>query len=161
LEEFRAAVDIHRGEYDRRLHDLEAAEDLAALATRAAATASNETQARALAHVLARGVLGDDPDAESSELMIAVLEGMTRSEIGGLQVLAASSPSSAADVGPSAVSVLSDGTTTRAPIADAVVARLVARGLLIVEPPGFGGFGLSSLGQEALEALKDAEGSSG
>lgn len=160
LSQLRTNVDPRFDEFERRLRDIEAAEDLAARATRAAATASDDSQARALANVMAKGVLGDAGDGKASELMIAVLDGMTTSEMVGLRKLAESAPSGAKKVSTSAVSVVSEGSSALEPLAEAVVSRLVARDLLLVDPPGFGGFSLSSLGNQAVAALDDAKGAS-
>jgi hypothetical protein len=154
LEQLRSDVDKQLGQFEARLRDDEDAEDLAVRAARAAAASTSQSQARALADVLAKGVLGSRTDHAQSELLIAVLDGLTTAEIAGLKSLALHQPDTAE--GASAVGVLSGGRTEDVPMAEAVMSRLIGRGLLQVDPPGFGGFSLTLLGREARRVLVEA-----
>lgn len=138
--------------FEERLETIEDAEALGVQAIRAAGNAATTEQARALAVVLARGVLGDEADATQSELLVSVLDGMTKSEIEGLRELS-EFEADPVKPGPSAVGVLSRGEMTSTPLAEAVVPRLVGRGLLVIDPVGFSAFGLTSLGEQVLEVL--------
>ncbi|HSH59630.1 MAG TPA: hypothetical protein VK988_08330 [Acidimicrobiales bacterium] len=155
LEQLQANVNDRMADFEARLSDVEEAEDLAFRATRAAANSTSPSQARGLANVLAEGVLGATPDHAKSELLIAVLDGLTLSEIEGLRTLALDARDEEAGTGATAVRVLSRGRVEEVPVAEAVVSRLVGRGLLQVEPPGFGGFEVTSLGREALRVLDE------
>ena len=145
-----------RREFLERLARLEPAEDLAFHATRSAAGASSMRHSHAIAAMLARGVMGSQEDAPRYELFMSALDGLTSKEVEGLLLLSDHerllTPGQGA--GPSAEGVLSDGRSDLTPEAEAIVARLVARGMVKVDPPGFGGFGLTQLGREVAGAFK-------
>lgn len=92
-----------------------------------------------------------------AELLTAALDGITSQEITGLTTLSSMPPQSAGEDRPSARAALNDSTTTGELVAEAVVARLVGRGLILVDPPGFGGFGVTPLGDQVVEALKGGD----
>lgn len=161
LEQLRLNVEARLDEFEERLRGSEIAEDLAGRATRVAAAASVSSQARGAANVLAKGVLGDAKDEREAELLLAVIDGMTASEVDGILELAKTATSDDSGAGSSAVGVLSGGSSSASTVAEAVVARLVGRGLLLIDPPGFGGFGVTALGRQAVALLQSSEGTSG
>jgi hypothetical protein len=153
VEELNAVVGDRMDQFDRRLIEVEKASDLGSRALMAAASAASDSLAQALARVLAEGVLGENEAARRAEFLVTVLSDLTEIELDALSDLAAWTPLSATDVGPSAFGVLSDGRTQNAAYANAVLARLQSRGLLELGEYGTGEFGLTFLGKELVDLM--------
>lgn len=158
LDQLSKDIDERFDDLDTRLEADEDLEDLAGRAARAAAGGATDTVARAIAEALSSVAFGAvAAEHIRAELVIAALDGLTRAELEGLQHLGDEQPGDARETSPSASGVISGGTTDGALSADAVVHRLVGRELLLIEPPGFGGFGLTLLGATVLDRVRSLD----
>jgi hypothetical protein len=130
--------------------------DLLMMAVEAAAKARLRQTIAALGRAVASGVLaGDDASIDELELVIALLGELSAVHIRALLALAEGAERPPHHATKPRDELLSKHLGTSREANMAMAARLERLGIIWLDPPGFGGWGLTSLGFSVLGYLQD------
>lgn len=136
-----------------RITESEQLSILFAMAVEAAQRSHLEAKARALGRAVASGaLLGDDAALDEAQLVTATLAAL---EVPHIRALLSLSEARKAAPGKAAATLIEEGLQTDTGAAQAILAVLTHQGLIWLDPPGFGGWGLTEYAAKILTLLKD------
>lgn len=135
-----------------RITESEQLSILFAMAVEAAQRSHLEAKARALGRAVASGaLLGDDAALDEAQLVTATLAAL---EVPHIRALLSLSEAGAAP-DKAAATLIKEDLQTDTGAAQAILAVLTHQGLIWLDPPGFGGWGLTEYAAKLLTLLKD------
>lgn len=136
-----------------RITESEQLSILFAMAVEAAQRSHLEAKARALGRAVASGaLLGDDAALDEAQLVTATLAAL---EVPHIRALLSLSEAGKAAPDKAAATLIKEDLQTDTGAAQAILAVLTHQGLIWLDPPGFGGWGLTEYAAKILMLLKD------